>query len=88
MKLAIPQTRGTEFYPQSLERGLRLERALKLALAEMCFQGVSTRKVSKITEELCGVEISSNEVSRVGKLLDEQLSAWRNRPIEAFSYVY
>lgn len=88
VKLAIPQTRGTEFYPQSLERGLRSERALKLALAEMYVQGVSTRKVSKITEELCGFEVSSAEVSRASKLLDEQLSAWRERPLEAYPYVY
>lgn len=88
VKLAIPQTRGTEFYPKSLERGLRSERALKLALAEMYVQGVSTRKVSKITEELCGFEVSSTEVSRASKLLDEQLSAWRSRPLEACPYVY
>jgi len=86
--LAIPQTRGTEFYPQSLERGLRSERALKLALAEMYVQGVSTRKVAKITEELCGFEISSSEVSRASQALDEQLQAWRTRPLGAFSYVY
>ncbi|MFT5728827.1 MAG: putative transposase [Desulforhopalus sp.] len=61
--LAVPQTRDCEFYPQSLERGLRSERALKVALAEMYVQGVSTRKVAKITQELCGFEISSSEVS-------------------------
>lgn len=88
VNLAIPQTRGTEFYPQSLERGLRSERALKLALAEMYVQGVSTRKVTKITEELCGFEVSSAEVSRASKLLDEQLSAWRERPLGAYPYVY
>ncbi len=88
VQLAIPQTRGTDFYPQSLERGLRSERALKLALAEMYVQGVFTRKVTRITEELCGFEVSSSEVSRASKLLDEQLSAWRSRPLEAFPYVY
>ena len=88
VELAIPQTRGTEFYPQSLERGLRSERALKLALAEMYVQGVSTRKVAKITEELCGFEISSSEVSRASQALDEQLQAWRTRSLNAFPYVY
>ena len=88
VELAIPQTRGTEFYPQSLERGLRSERALKLALAEMYVQGVSTRKVAKVTEELCGFEISSSEVSRASQALDEQLQAWRSRPLGAFPYVY
>lgn len=88
VNLAIPQTRGTAFYPKSLERGLRSERALKLALAEMYIQGVSTRKVAKITEELCGLDISSSEVSRASQALDEQLQAWRNRPLGSFPYVY
>ena len=66
--LTVPQTRDCDFYPQSLERGLRSERALKIALAEMYVQGVSTRKVAKITEELCGFEISSSEVNRAVKL--------------------
>ena len=86
--LAIPQTRGTDFYPKSLERGLRSERALKLALAEMYVQGVSTRKVAKITEELCGFEVSSSEVSRASKVLDEQLTLWRERPLGSCPYVY
>lgn len=88
VNLAIPQTRGTDFYPKSLERGLRSERALKLALAEMYVQGVSTRKVAKITEELCGFEVSSSEVSRASKALDEQLTAWRERPLGSCPYVY
>jgi putative transposase len=86
--LAVPQTRDCEFYPQSLERGLRSERALKVALAEMYVQGVSTRKVAKITRELCGFEISSSEVSRASKTLDDQLEAWRDRPLGQFAYVY
>lgn len=86
--LAIPQTRGTEFYPQSLERGIRSERALKLALAEMYIQGVSTRKVAKITEELCGYEISSSDVSRASQALDEQLQTWRERTLGAYPFVY
>ena len=88
VNLAVPQTRDCEFYPQSLERGLRSERALKIALAEMYVQGVSTRKVAKITEELCGFEVSSSEVSRASKALDEQLQAWRGRPLGQFPYVY
>ena len=86
--LAVPQTRDCDFYPQSLERGLRSERALKIALAEMYVQGVSTRKVARITEELCGFEISSSEVSRASKMLDEQLQAWRERKLGQFPYVY
>jgi transposase-like protein len=85
--LQVPQTRDTDFYPASLERGIRSERALKLALAEMYVQGVSTRKVAKITEELCGFEISSTQVSRATAILDEQLIAWRERPLGSFPYV-
>ena len=52
------------FYPHSLERGLRSERALKLAIAEMYVQGVSTRRVAEITRELCGLDVCSAQVSR------------------------
>lgn len=87
LTLAVPQVREGGFYPQSLEKGLRSERALKLALAEMYVSGVSTRKVARITEELCGFEISSTEVSRCTALLDEELTAWRTRPLGAYAYV-
>jgi putative transposase len=85
--VAVPQVRDGSFYPSALERGQRSERALKLALAEMYIQGVSTRKVAKITEELCGFEISSTEVSRCTALLDEELTAWRSRELGACPYV-
>jgi transposase-like protein len=88
MTLSVPQTRDGGFYPNALEKGLRSERALRLALAEMYVQGVSTRKVAKITEELCGVSINSMQVSRAAALLDETLSAWRERPLHRFRYVY
>ena len=83
-----PQARGLEFYPSCLEKGIRSERALKLAIAEMYVQGVSTRKVRKITEELCGMDISSTQVSNLAKLLDKELENFRNRPLGAFRYVY
>lgn len=87
LTFAVPQVRDGSFYPSALERGLRSERALKLALAEMYIQGVSTRKVAKITEELCGFEVSSTQVSRCTQLLDEELSAWRRRQLGACPYV-
>lgn len=85
--LAVPQVREGGFYPQSLEKGLRSERALKLALAEMYVSGVSTRKVARITEELCGFEVSSTQVSRCAAMLDEELEAWRRRPLGSYAYV-
>ncbi|RUO81309.1 IS256 family transposase [Idiomarina tyrosinivorans] len=87
LDLNIPQTRDTDFYPSSLERGLRSEKALKLALAEMYVQGVSTRKVARVTEELCGFEISSTQVSRAAHELDVHLQQWRERPLGSFPYV-
>ena len=88
LELAVPQVRDSSFYPQSLERGLRSERALKLALAEMYVQGVSTRKVAAITETLCGFEVSSTQVSQAAKALDEHLQQWRERPLKAYRYLY
>lgn len=88
LDLAIPQVRDSSFYPQALERGLRSERALKLALAEMYVQGVSTRKVAAITQELCGFEVSSSQVSQASKALDESLQQWRDRPLSSFKYLY
>lgn len=86
--VAVPQVREGGFYPQSLERGTRSERALKLALAEMYVQGVSTRKVAAITEQLCGFAVSSTQVSQAAQQLDQTLEAWRQRPLCACPYVY
>jgi transposase-like protein len=85
--LDVPQVREGGFYPQALEKGLRSERALNLALAEMYVQGVSTRKVSAIVERLCGSNISSTIVSRATAQLDETLEAWRNRPLGEMIYL-
>jgi transposase-like protein len=61
---------------------------LKLALAEMYIQGVSTRKVAAITEKLCGFEVSSTQVSQATAMLDEQLQTWRERPLGVYRYLY
>lgn len=87
LDLSIPQARGLIFHPQCLEKGLRSERALKAAIAEMYLQGVGTRKVQSITEELCGLEISSTQVSRATKELDDEFDKFRNRPIGSITYL-
>ena len=65
---AVPQVREGGFYPDALEKGLRSERALTLTLAEMYVQGVSTRKVTAIVEQLCGSSINSSMVSRAAAI--------------------
>ena len=87
LNLSVPQVREGNFYPSFLERGIRSERALKLSLAEMYLQGVSTRKVSSILEELCGLEVTSTEVSRAAKLLDDEFAQWRTRPLGCIRYL-
>lgn len=88
IKFDIPQVRGdVSFYPSALQKGIRSEQALKLALAEMYVQGVSTRKVAAIVEELCGTSVSSSQVSECTKLLDAELQKWRARPLGAFPYL-
>ncbi len=84
----VPQVRsGVDFYPSSLEKGIRSEQALKLALAEMYVQGVSTRKVATVVEELCGSSVSSTQVSKCAAKLDAELQTWRNRPLASFPYL-
>ena len=85
---AVPQVREGGFYPQALEKGLRSERALTLALAEMFVQGVSTRKVKAITEELCGVSITSSAVSQAASQLDSELAKWRERSLGEHPFLF
>ena len=93
LALEVPQVRGLQpdqeaFYPSALERGLRSERALTMAVAEMYINGVSTRKVTKVVEELCGFNITSTQVSRGAAKLDEELEAWRTRELGEVRYMY
>jgi len=88
LSVDVPQVRGdVDFYPSALERGCRSERALKLAIAEMYVKGISTRRVTDVLEKMCGLDISSTQVSRVSRLLDEQLEKWRNRLLGEYPYL-
>lgn len=87
LELSVPQVRGLGFYPKSIEKGSRSEKALKLAIAQMYLEGVSTRKVQDITEKLCGYEVSSTQVSRVTQELDGEFEQFRNRPLGAITYL-
>jgi len=77
--LQVPQTRDGAFYPSILERYQRSEKALVLALPEAYLQGVSTRKMKMITEQLMGKEFSSASISRFSATLDAELDSWRER---------
>lgn len=88
LNVNVPQVRGdVDFYPSSLEKGSRSERALKLAVAEMYVKGISTRRVTEVLEKMCGLQISSTQVSRAAALLDEQLDAWRRRRLDEYPYL-
>src|SRR3954463_5200833 len=88
MVLRVPQDRGGHFSTQVFEQYQRSEKALVGALAQMYVQGVSTRKVAAITEELCGHEFSASSISTITARLDGQLAEFSRRPLkEAFPYV-
>lgn len=88
LNLRVPQVREGDFYPSCLEQGERVEQALKLALAEAYLQGVSTRKMKEVTEELCGKEVSSTQVSRFARVFDEEVEKFKNRPLGSYRYLY
>jgi transposase-like protein len=82
LELLVPKDREGQFQTELFERYQRSEKALVLSMLEMYICGVSTRKVSAITETLCGLEVSRSQVSALAEKLDLELSAWRNRPLE------
>ena len=88
LELRVPQDRQGRFRTEVFERYQRSEKALVGALAEMYVQGVSTRKVKAITEELCGHEFSASTISRMNQKLDEELEKFARRQLEeAYPYL-
>ena len=88
LTLDVPRDRSGEFQTELFERYQRSEKALVLSLMEMVVQGVSTRKVKKITAELCGRDFSKSTVSKLAEGLDEQVAAWAERPLYQTSYPF
>jgi putative transposase len=82
LELRVPQDRQGRFSSELFERYQRSEKALVGALAEMYVQGVSTRKIKAITEELCGHAFSASAISAINKRLDEELQSFMHRPLE------
>ena len=88
LELRVPRDRSKEFSTALFERYARSEKALVAALAEMYVQGVSTRKVKAITEELCGHSFSASAISSINKGLDESLARFAHRHLdEAYPYL-
>ena len=88
LELRVPRDRSGEFSTALFERYARSEKALVAALAEMYVQGVSTRKVKAITEELCGHSFSASSISAINKGLDESLARFAQRHLdEAYPYL-
>lgn len=89
LALAVPQVRGCEpYHPSMFARWQRSERALLAACGEMYFQGVSTRNVQAVLQEMCGLEVSAATVSRVAAELDEKLAAFRQRRLDHADWAY
>ena len=88
LELRVPQDRDGTFATELFARYQRSEQALVTTLMEMYVQGVSTRKVAAITEELCGKSVSKSQVSALVGRLDPELAAWRTRPLTAAAYPY
>ncbi|WP_126429726.1 IS256 family transposase [Brevibacillus marinus] len=86
--LRVPRIRNGKFSTEMFARYQRSEQALVLALMEMVVNGVSTRKVSQITEELCGTEFAKSTVSDLCKRLDPIVTAWNNRNLRESFYPF
>ena len=89
LSLNVPQVRGSSepFQSSLFEKGSRTDRALKVAIAEMYLQGVSTRRVTTVMEKLCGMEVTSCQVSRLTAELDIQFEQWRTRPLPQIAFL-
>jgi transposase-like protein len=83
LTLHVPRLRNGDFSTELFERYQRSEQALVLAMMEMVINGVSTRKVERITEELCGKKFSKSTVSKLCESLDPVVNAFKNRPLES-----
>lgn len=82
LELRVPQDRAGRFSTEVFERYQRSEKALVASMAEMYVQGVSTRKVKAVTEELCGHSFSASSISRINQTLDEELKKFATRRLE------
>jgi putative transposase len=88
LKLKVPRTRNGEFSTSVFEKYARCDQALVISMLEMFINGVSTRKVSNIVEQLCGESISKSLVSSLTQKLDPIVNDWSKRPLNVVYYPY
>jgi len=90
IKLRVPRTREGHFSPSIFEKFSRVDQALVLSMLEMVINGVSTRKVTNIVEQLCGESVSKSFVSSLTEKLDPIVKQWANRPlnVQYFPYLF
>lgn len=88
LDLCVCRDREGQFQTELFGRYQRSEQAFLLSMLEMYLQGVSTRKVSKIVETLCGLSVSKSQVSELTKRLDKHIQTWRNRSLTDDAYPY
>ncbi|GAE26033.1 hypothetical protein JCM9140_2061 [Halalkalibacter wakoensis JCM 9140] len=88
--LRVPRTREGGFSPSIFEKFARMDQVLILSMLEMVVNGVSTRKVTNIVEQLCGKSVSKSFVSTLTEKLDPIVNKWANRPlnVQYFPYLY
>ncbi|MGG7621509.1 IS256 family transposase [Bacillus coreaensis] len=88
LKLKVPRTRNGEFSTSVFEKYARCDQALVISMLEMVINGVSTRKVTNIVEQLCGESISKSFVSSLTQKLDPIVNEWSKRPLNVMYYPY
>src|ERR671928_553454 len=88
LELQIPKVRTGSFFPSLLEPRRRIERALLAVIQEAYVHGVSTRKVDDLVAAMGGCHVSKSEVSRICSELDQELAAFRERPLDGAAYPY
>lgn len=88
VKLKVPRTRSGNFSTEVFEKYKRCDQALLLSMTEMFVNGVSTRKVTNIVNQLCGESVSKSMVSDLTKKLDPVVKEWANRPLNVYHYRY
>jgi putative transposase len=86
--LRVPRTRNGEFAPSVFEKYARCDQAFVLSMLEMVVNGVSTRKVKNIVQQLCGESVSKSFVSSLTERLDPIVNTWANRPLNTIYYSY